>query len=103
MPRRQRWLPRASGGKAYGRSASARMARGKKSGALARMARAEGSLTAEAVVRAARAGDRLARKTLEAAGESLGRGVASIVALLNPELVVIGGGLAEAGELLIGP
>ena len=82
---------------------AARMARGKKSGALARMARAEGSLTAEAVVRAARAGDRLACKTLEAAGESLGRGVASIVALLNPELVVIGGGLAEAGELLIGP
>ena len=82
---------------------AARLARGKKSGALARMARAEGSLTAEAVVRAARAGDRLACKTLEAAGESLGRGVASIVALLNPELVVIGGGLAEAGELLIGP
>ena len=90
---------------------AARMARGKKSGALARMARAEGSLTAEAVVRAARAGDRGGsgrgrperRKTLEAAGESLGRGVASIVALLNPELVVIGGGLAEAGELLIGP
>jgi len=95
-------LEAVAAGPAIARKA-ARLARGKKSGALAGIGRAEGALTAGAVVRAARAGDPLARKILDAAGESLGRGVASIVALLNPELVVIGGGLAEAGELLLAP
>ncbi len=46
---------------------------------------------------------RTTRRALEEAGQKLGRGVASIVSLLNPELVVVGGGLANAGERLLGP
>jgi glucokinase len=87
--------------------AIARMARlalqTRSSGALGRCARSEEQLTAETVVRAARQGDARARRILTTAGDSLGRGVASIVALLNPNLFVIGGGLAEAGELLLAP
>jgi len=60
-------------------------------------------LTAEEVVEAARRGNRTACAVLEQAGSALGRGVANLVSLLNPEVVVIGGGLAEAGELLLRP
>jgi glucokinase len=75
-----------------------------KGGLLARFARSsKHPLTAEDVVAAARRGDPAARHALEKAGTNLGRGVASIVSLLNPELVVVGGGLAAAGDLMIGP
>jgi glucokinase len=55
------------------------------------------------LVAAARNGNDAAREALEAAGRWLGTGIASIVNLLNPELVVIGGGFGEAFDLLIGP
>jgi glucokinase len=64
---------------------------------------AEGSVTGEVVVEAARRGDRTARRILERVGRDLGRGVANIVSLLNPEVVVLGGGLAAAGEFLLKP
>ena len=47
---------------------------------------------------AARAKDPLALKVLESAAIRLGIKIASLVNLLNPEVVVIGGGLEEAGE-----
>ena len=47
---------------------------------------------------AARAGDAVARVALERAAKRLGIRIAYIVNLLNPEAVVIGGGLEEAGE-----
>lgn len=68
--------------------------------ALARLAR---MLTAEEAVEAARRGNRRARVALEQAGGALGRAVANLVSLLNPEIVVVGGGLAQAGELLLRP
>jgi glucokinase len=62
-----------------------------------------GRVTGEIVTQAARRGDRTARAVLEEIGGNLGRGVANIVSLLNPELVVLGGGLAGAGELILRP
>lgn len=62
-----------------------------------------GKVTGEIVVEAARRGDRTARRLLERVGDDLGRGVANIVSLLNPEVVVLGGGLASAGEFLLKP
>ena len=61
-----------------------------------------GSGTPE-LVAAARGGDERALDAIESAGRWLGVGIASIVNLLNPELVVIGGGFGEAFDLLIGP
>jgi glucokinase len=55
------------------------------------------------LVAAARAGDEAAQKALAAAGRWLGAGIASLVNLLNPELVVVGGGFGDAFDLLIGP
>jgi glucokinase len=55
------------------------------------------------LVAAARDGDDAAREALAAAGRWLGAGIATIVNLLNPELIVIGGGFGEAFDLLIDP
>src|SRR3954447_19127693 len=71
--------------------------------AAAVVARAGGGETAESVVDAARAGDEGALAALEDAGRWLGVGLANVVLVLNPERVVIGGGLAQAGDLLLGP
>jgi glucokinase len=52
---------------------------------------------------AARAGDRVAREAFARAGEYVGRVLAGAVVLLWPERVVVGGGVADAGELLLEP
>jgi glucokinase len=44
-----------------------------------------------------------ARTLLEQAGTRLGEGIASLVNVFNPEVVVLGGGFARAGELLFEP
>ncbi len=51
----------------------------------------------------ARAGDPLARAALARGGEAVGVAIASVMALCDLELVVIGGGLAQAGDLLFAP
>ncbi len=71
--------------------------------ALGALLRSGQDLTAEQVVLAARRGDRCARQVLEEVGSNLGRGVAGIISLLNPEIVVLGGGLAGAGHLILDP
>lgn len=53
-----------------------------------------------AVTEAAGAGDPFALSLLEELGRDLGAGVASIAAVLDPRLVVIGGGVSAAGETL---
>ncbi len=56
----------------------------------------EGTLTPEVVARAAASGDRAARQIWQEVGVSLGRGLANVINLLNPERVVLGGGVAKA-------
>ncbi|HUT99357.1 MAG TPA: ROK family protein [bacterium] len=51
----------------------------------------------------ARGGDRVCAGLLEEAGLYLGRGLALAQALLDVDLAVVGGGLAGAGELILGP
>lgn len=52
---------------------------------------------------AARAGDPAARQVLTEAGRYLGQAVGNLVNLLNPEVVVLGGPLAAAGDLILLP
>jgi glucokinase len=47
--------------------------------------------------------DELAQSVLSETGRFLGLAVASIVNLLNVEVVVVGGGVMAAGELILGP
>jgi glucokinase len=54
-------------------------------------------------VAAAEAGDARAREALARAGRHVGLALAGAVVLLWPERVVVGGGVAAAGELLLGP
>ncbi len=61
------------------------------------------NITAETVVNAARAGDRLAGYLLDSAVSYLAMGIANIVSILNPDMVVLGGGLFQAGDLLLKP
>jgi glucokinase len=56
-----------------------------------------------AVVDAARAGDAEALDALRIVGESLGVGIANAINTFDPDLVVVGGGVSTAGELLLGP
>jgi len=61
------------------------------------------AVTGEGVGELAQAGDPLAREVVAAVGTWLGRGVADLVAALDPGTVVVGGGVAQAGELLLEP
>ncbi len=58
-------------------------------------------LTAQEVFAAARAGDPTALEVVEMAARALGAGVANLVNLLNPEMIVLGGGVLEASDLLL--
>ena len=60
----------------------------------------DGELTAKAVCDAAKAKDAVAIKVMEQFGEYLGRGLAAIACVVNPEVFVIGGGVSKAGEML---
>jgi glucokinase len=55
------------------------------------------------ITKAADLGDPVARAAFEEVGEMLGRGMAKLAALLDPSVFVVGGGVCEAGELLMGP
>lgn len=59
--------------------------------------------TVEEIVGAARSGNVSALRALEDAGLHLGWALASVVNLLNPALVVVGGEMARAGDLLLDP
>jgi glucokinase len=62
-----------------------------------------GTATAEAAVDAARAGDPRALAGLAEIGRYLGIGIANMIVVISPDRVVIGGGVAAAGDLLLEP
>jgi glucokinase len=59
------------------------------------------SITTELVVQAASNGDEMARSILNDTAAYLGMGIANIISILNPQVVVLGGGLMNAGELML--
>ncbi len=61
------------------------------------------AVTAETVVAAARTGDRPALTILKEAAAYLAMGLANITSILNPEIIVLGGGLFQAGDILLEP
>jgi glucokinase len=61
------------------------------------------SVTARAVFQLARRGDPAALHAVDAVSRALGVGISNIFLLLNPDLILIGGGVARAGKMLIGP
>lgn len=57
-------------------------------------------ITPARIAQAAQNGDALARDVLEETGMWVGIGVANLIQLYNPEVVIIGGGISQAGDLL---
>ena len=73
-------------------------------GMIATLAReAGGDITGQHVTIAAMAGDRTAQSLFQRLGRALGIGIAGITAIFELETVLIGGGLVDAGELLLEP
>jgi len=61
------------------------------------------SITAHDVASSARRGDHVAQQIIMEAGTYLGIAIASLVNLFNPSMVVVGGGVAQIGDLLLQP
>ncbi len=59
-----------------------------------------GELSAKAVFDAVKAGDPLAKEVAAQFGHYLGKGLAAVACVVNPEIFVIGGGVSKAGEVL---
>jgi glucokinase len=70
---------------------------------LARVLRDGRELAGPLVTELAHDGDAAAVEAIELIGSRLGVAIASLVNILNPEVVVIGGGVIAAGELLLAP
>jgi glucokinase len=60
-------------------------------------------LTGRLVTELAHDGDESAIEAIAAIGANLGVAIASLVNIFNPQIVVVGGGVIAAGELLLGP
>ncbi len=59
--------------------------------------------TAEDIAHAARDGDEMAQLMMERTGMFLGIALAAVINLLNVEMIVLGGGVVEAGDLILKP
>ena len=72
-------------------------------GALGALAGERGLGDGRAAVKAARRGEPAAVEVLRVVGERLGVGIANLINVFDPDVVAVGGGVSEAGELLVGP
>ena len=68
---------------------------------LARLRKEEGLVTAEMMERAAKMGDATSREAFRQAGHFFGVALAGFVNVFDPEVIVTGGGVAKAGDLLL--
>ena len=60
-------------------------------------------VTAKVVAEAAEAGDTVARAVMRTATTNLGVGLANLVHIFNPDIIILGGGVSQAGELIFEP
>jgi len=93
-------LESLAAGPAIARAAQQRLRDGEGS-SLAQMDASK--VTAHEVAAAARQGDGLAVDILNRAGRLLGFGVANLVSLLDPEVIILAGGMAAVSDLYLGP
>jgi len=61
------------------------------------------NITAEKVSLAAQGGDSLALEVISRAATYLGVGMVNLVNIFNPEMIIVGGGVAQMGDLLLNP
>lgn len=92
---------------ASGPAIAARAVEGIEAGAETTLAETVGGaldrITAATVYHGAVAGDRYAHEVLQETAKILGAGIANLINAFNPDIVVIAGGVVQAGDLLLGP
>ncbi|PSP16981.1 MAG: sugar kinase [Cyanobacteria bacterium QS_8_64_29] len=93
-------LERLASGPYIAQDVRAELERDPQAGPLLRQLAGDGlaALTAQTVSQAAAGGDPLAQQALDRAAWALGTGIGNAANLLNPEAVVLGGGLTRAGD-----
>lgn len=91
-------LESLAAGPAIARIARQRLRNGEKS-SLSRLD--PSGITALEVAAAARQPDRLALDVFTRAGEALGYGIANMISLLDPQIVILGGGMAQVADLYL--
>ncbi|MBM3118102.1 MAG: ROK family protein [Chloroflexi bacterium] len=96
-------LEALASGSAMTREAVRRMGQGEPS-SIAELARGRlMDVTAEMIAVVARQGDKMACEIVADAANYLGIGLANLVNIFNPEVIVIGGGVSSMGNMLLGP
>jgi glucokinase len=90
-------------GSAIGREGTEAGLRAGSASALGRAVAQRGFVSGEEVTALAVSGDEVACSVMAAVGRSLGAGLASVVNIFEPEVIVIGGGASAAGDLLLDP
>jgi glucokinase len=90
-------------GSAIGREGTEAGRRAGSGSALGQAVAQRGFVSGEEVTALAVSGDEVACAVMAAVGRSLGAGLASVVNIFEPEVIVIGGGASAAGDLLLDP
>jgi glucokinase-like ROK family protein len=93
-------LEALASGNAIAKAARKELERGAESDLLKACDGDPSQLTAEMVAQSAKRGDRVAWNVFDLAAEYIGVGIAGLINLVNPEAVFIGGGVAQAGDIL---
>ena len=96
-------LETLSSGTAVAKEAIRRLGQGERSSLTEIVEGKIEDITAEKVSLAARGGDPLALEVISKAATYLGVGLVNLVNIFNPEMIIIGGGLAKMGDLLLEP
>jgi glucokinase len=96
-------LEQLAAGKAIAREAKERLGSGERSTLTEAVAGKIENITAKEVAVAAQKGDPLAGEVINSAATYLGIGMVNLVNIFNPEMIVVGGGVAKMGDLLLNP
>ncbi|MBI1808488.1 MAG: ROK family protein, partial [Gemmatimonadetes bacterium] len=90
-------------GTAIGERAREALAGGEPSALLVMAGGDLSKVTAQTVYEAAKTGDRIASEVVRETARYIGTGIANLLNVFNPDVVVLAGGVAQAGEDLFGP
>ncbi len=96
-------LEMLASGTAVAREAIKRIHQGEKSSLTEMMSGRVEDITAETVEAAAAGGDALASEIITEAATYLGIGMVNLVNIFNPEMIIVGGGMAKMGDRLLEP
>jgi len=96
-------LEMLASGTAMAREAIRRISQGEESSLTEMVEGKIGDITAEKVGVSAEGGDSLALEVISQAANYLGVGMVNLVNIFNPEMIIVGGGVAQMGDLLLAP